>query len=188
MKPERVRIKWAPLLVALALLLVVPTVQAGPDKGYRAFAEFRANPSGCRETYALVTVTQMETHNPPGPRVPEITVELIYHVRSTCADPGDFLFYYEFHTMGPVTIPASDFSIHSGLNRATLNTTLPVYDEEAGIAFDLDVEVLWTATGKAGPQARLADAVLEVSAPFPLQYADSNPVSGPLAAELRKLR
>lgn len=177
------------LLCLVALLALPGTVLAGgPDKGYSAYAEFRVNPTGCRLTRAEVLVSQTRVHTPPGPPTSAVTVELSYAVRSTCAAQGDNLFYYEFHTEGPVTISAGDFAIHSGLQWATLDTTVPVFDEESGSHTNLTVTVRWTATGKAGPQARAANATIEVAAPFPLQYANVNPIEQSVEAGLQKLR
>ncbi|NLE51681.1 MAG: hypothetical protein GX613_09775 [Chloroflexi bacterium] len=177
------------LILALLAVLALPlaATSAAPNKAFRAYAEWFVNPSGCRYTLADVLLTQTTEHTPPGPPSAAVTLELRYHVRSTCEDEGDNLFYYEFHTEGPVTIPAGDFSLHPGLKWASLNTTVPVFDEESGSHTDLTVWVNWTTPNKLGPHHYSGNATIEVAAPFDLQYADSNPIEQSVVAELLRL-
>jgi hypothetical protein len=176
------------LLVALAALpSAASAAQGKSDKGYNALAEFSVNPTGCRKTYATVSVNETIVHTPPGPPHSAVTVELVYNVRSTCQDPGDFLFYYEIHTEGPVTVPEDDFVINSGLQWATLDTTLPVFDEECGCGFNLGVKVAWTATKLASPHSRSAVATLEVSEQYLSPLYITNPLTSSVSATLSKV-
>lgn len=176
------------ILALLAVLsLPMAAASAAPDKSFRAYAEWFVNPSGCRYTFADVFLTQTFEHTPPGPPSPVVTLELRYHVRSTCEDEGDNLFYYEFHTEGPVTIPAEDFSLHPSLKSASLSTTVPVFDEESSSYTNLTVWVTWTTPNKIGQHHYGGNAMIEVAAPFDLQYADSNPIEQSVGAELLRL-
>lgn len=184
---KQLRIVFGGLTLLAVLALPVAAVSSAPTKGYSATAEFLVNPTGCHETYAEVVVHQTDLRTQPGRPTAAVTVEVIYNVVSTCEE-GDYLFYYEFHTEGPVTIPAQDFDIQSGLQWATLDTTVPVFDEESGSHTTLDVLVYWTATGKSEPQARTANATLEVAAPYVLGYHAATSIDESVSAELRKLR
>jgi hypothetical protein len=145
------------VVVALLLNVGLPPSPAGPKPtpSYSAFAKFRINPTGCRETRVLVEVAQTTTGT---------LVNLIYDVQSTCQDPGDFLFYHSI--TGSDFVPNRDFKVQADGKKATLKTVLPVFDDEGGTDFDLELQVTWKATGGATNGTRPATASVKVEDPF----------------------
>jgi len=178
------------LLVALLLFPSATTMAQGRGvKGYRAYAEFLVNPTGCHETKAMVEVIEQIVHTPPGRPQPQVTVNLAYTVKSTCEEVGDLMWYYDYHTEGAVTIDADDFDIHRGLRKATLKTTVPVFEEEAGIDFYFGVEVVWTAVNNRGSHS--VEATFEFVSPELSAIPDTaivNPIPSAVSAELSRLR
>ncbi len=189
------RLTYAVRLFLLVALLLFPSATAmaqggrGRNYEYRAYAEFLVNPTGCHETKAKVEVIEQTVHTPPGRPQSQATVELTYTVKSTCEDVGDLLWYYDYRTDGAVTIDAHDFDINRGLRKATLKTTVPVFEEEASIDFYFGVEVVWTAVNNRGSHS--VEATFEFVSPelsaIP-EEAIVNPIPSAVSADLSRLR
>jgi hypothetical protein len=165
-------------------------VDAAAPSVFTATAEFYANPTGCIFTSSDITVVQTTTKGGGRP-VSTTTVELTYVVKSVCDEPGDNLYYHDFHTEGPYVIDSSAFSISNNLSSASLNAVIPAYDEESGSTNNLSVHVEWDALSNGGNvSVRAATASLNVpQAENPFLYGfntRTNPIDAAVSAELSK--
>src|SRR5688500_9904061 len=130
-------LKAAFLFLGLSILPVATSAQEA--RTVNASAEFLINPPGCRETHVRVSVCEK-----PGQ---DALVDFIYNVQSTCQDPGDFLFYHSI--FGDAQVHPRDFTVNPSLKTATLNTIIPVFDDEGGTVFEMKIKVKWKRMGPA---------------------------------------
>ncbi len=141
---------------------------------YRADAEFYANPPlACKETEARLSATEKDG---------AATVDFTYSVLGTCGG-AEGLYYYVLSSEGPVSIDPSDLFIHPGLRRASLDTEIRVYDDEAGQYGTIRIQASWERTAREVFVARL-----EVSGGFLSQQYLTNPLYPSVSAELTRSR
>lgn len=172
------------LVGLLALPMAAVSAQGNSGKGFTAHAEwsyvFYDGPfpePTCFHTQGVVTITQTTAHQPPGrPQVEVVLDDFVYRVSNSPECWFEVLDYnYVSLPQGPVTLDASDFTFHPGLQWATLDTVFPAYEEEGGVWIDLAIRIDWTATGKEQAQRREATARIEVLGGMYDAYID-NPV------------
>jgi hypothetical protein len=178
------------LVLVFMLFSFALVVEAAAPSVFTATAEFYANPTGCTFTSSDITVVQSTTRGGGRP-VTTTTVELTYVVKSVCDEPGDNLYYHDFHTEGAVVIPNADFSISHNLSSASLNTVVAAYDEESGSTNNLSIHVDWSALSNGGNVSlRPVSASLDVPAaenPFLVGFGViTNPINNAVSAELSK--
>lgn len=173
--------RWrGPLALAtlLALLAATPVGAASPT--LTATASFEAGPDGptCRLTTASLAAAETAGGG--------ATVELTYAVLGGCGG-AEGLFYYELSS-GVVAVDPGDVTIHPGLRRASLDTTIPAFDEEGGVTMLVRVQATWQAAGSGGGPTRAAIASLDVSGPgLEAQYL-TNPLATSVEAWLSRSR
>jgi hypothetical protein len=155
---RRIFLKAAFLFLGLSVLPIAASAQEA--RTVSASAEFLINPTGCRETHVLVSVSETSGQDP--------LVDFIYNVQSTCQDPGDFLFYHSIS--GNAQVHPRDFSVNRSLKTATLNTIIPVFDDEGGVVFEMKIKVKWKRMGPANGDTQPAIASLTVDTPFDSPY------------------
>ena len=148
--------------LVLTLCWLLPSssdLQAKEPKSSSAYAEFRVNPTGKRETWVIVDVTQTKEST-------EVNY-FQYFVTST-HEEGDFLMYHAI--TGSDTISKKDFKVLRNGKAAVLDTVLPVFDDEGGTDFEMLIQVFWVATGPAQNGTRPATAAIFVQGPFDSPY------------------
>jgi hypothetical protein len=137
------------LLVAFALFLVAfgqsTTADAGGalvfhSRGPTAIATF-INTSGCIYTETAVTATESQDRNEPGPGEHSSLAAVSISQFNTCTETPLYVAY------GDTPLSPGEFQISNTLDWATLNTTIPVFNEISGTTFDVSVNLTWTATG-----------------------------------------
>ncbi len=171
------------LWVALMLFPSGPSFAQGGEQVFTAHAEWSyVYPNDgpfelptCLHTQGVVTITQTTVHQPPGPPQVEVVLDdFVYRVSNSLECWFEVLDYNSVSLpQGPVTLDASDFTVHPGLKSATLDTVFQAYEDEGGGYFDLAIRIEWTATGKGQPRA--ATARIEVLSGMYDAYID-NPV------------
>jgi hypothetical protein len=185
MKVHRVAFRFVVLVALLALPATGVMAQGNSGKGLTAHAEWSYvypyegsewSPE-CLYTEGVVTVTQTTTHQPPGPPQVEVVLEdFVYQVSNSLECWFEVLDYnYVWLPNGPVVLDADDFTVHPGLQWATLDTVFQAYEEEGGVWINLAIRIEWTATGKGQGQWREATARIEVLSGMYDVYID-NPV------------
>src|SRR5262249_32672552 len=128
---------------ALVVLILPATVLAGDSFNFRgptADASFSST-SGCLLTDVFVFANDGRLHDPPGPGTPSSVAEVNIFQFDSCS--GIQL----MAAFGQASLAAADFQVARGLNSATLNTTVQVFDFISGNTVNVDLALNWTATG-----------------------------------------
>jgi hypothetical protein len=134
-------------IVAFALVVfsMSPTVLAGDSFNFRgptADAFFSSTEtSGCVITDVFVFANDERLHDAPGPGTLSSVATVSISQYNSCA--GTQL----MAAFGEASLAAEDFQVAKGLNSATLNTTIQVFDFISGNTFNVDLALNWTATG-----------------------------------------
>jgi hypothetical protein len=132
-------------IVALALMVLsLPaTVLAGDSVNFRgptADASFSSS-SGCAITDVFVFANTGRLHDPPGSGTPSSVAGVNIFQFDSCS--GTQL----MAAFGEASLAAEDFQVAKGLNSATLNATIQVFDFISANTFNVDLAIDWTATG-----------------------------------------
>jgi hypothetical protein len=98
---------------------------------------------GCFRTLLLFSAERSNDSDSTGKHT---FAEIYYWRQSQCpaTDPTTYL----FNAHNRLQIPDRDFTVKGNLTSATLNTTVPVYDEINGRMLNLVVSMTWTANGE----------------------------------------
>ena len=98
--------------------------------------------SGCISTETVLTVSESRIRNEPGAPTRSSFAAVGVVQYDICTSTR---LYFAYSTdFEPLS--AEEFQISNTLDWATLNTTLPVFDEDSGTTFDLSINMTWTAT------------------------------------------
>ena len=164
-----------------------PRVNAAPDVLLSSHASAGGETSAAAEFYAVEECRETEARivaSETGGRDGTATLELTYSVLGVCGD-GEGLFYYDLSTQGVVPIPPSELFTNPGLQRASLDTEVTVFDEEAGAFGTIRVRPTWERS--RGGRDQPVIATLEVSGSFLSQQYLTNPMTS-FEAELTRSR
>lgn len=117
-------------------------------KGYTASAFFSTtDPSGCIVTGGSVFVFENISHSPPGPGSSSADVLIDFFQQDTCTG----IPLMSASNMAPAEI--LNFQVAGNLDSATLLATVPMFNYVSNTAFDLTVDLTWTATSLLGHQS-----------------------------------
>jgi hypothetical protein len=97
--------------------------------------------TGCISTYTNVGVGDTVAHTQPGAPAEYIGAWVGIYTYDWCQG------IWPTNMNGNVMLSDGQFTIDKKLNQATLNATIPVYDEQTGITKYLDVNLTWTGIG-----------------------------------------
>lgn len=136
------------LLTVLTLALLIfsqSTSSAATNvyayKGKSIHAYFSSvDPSGCIVTTGFVFASQEVTQDRPGAGSPAAMAHLYVSKYDQCTDQS----LVEAESILP--IPAADLNISGSLRKASLHTTVSVYNSGTQTSFDLAVDLAWLGT------------------------------------------
>jgi len=134
------------LLVVFALVLAGfsqhSSASAGDNlrfSGRFADAFFFSTDGVCVETYVNVFANRGKFQSPPGPGSTSTFAAVSVYQIDSCS--GNLFSAYGEAFLG------DGFQIDRSLTSATLNVTIPVFDDVSQNWFDADVNLVWTGTG-----------------------------------------
>jgi hypothetical protein len=134
------------MFMALVVALVLPAPVFAGNKwridGDSADAYFSTvDATGCIDTDVYVFANRGKEQNPPGAPGFQSSANLWLSQYDTCTST-QLLGANGFTSLGD-----QDFQVDNGLNAATLNSTINVYDYISGATFDVAISLNWSATG-----------------------------------------
>lgn len=179
--------RWASAAMLCALVLASPetTTEARQETATYASARFVIDhPNGCTQTTAFLEVFYYPGARPSDPPEERSSAELTYAVVGQPVGGGcDQLFYYDL--AGTALLDAAEFSVLPNHKRASLDTTIRVFDGESDTSFDVAVTAEWRTTGAS--RRRGTVATLSVSAPQINPLYTINPLTPSSSAVIAQL-